>query len=179
MKMTTEARHPLLFKKPPSHMTQTQFIQTFSGIYEHSPWAAEQLWQSGIDESFDTINTFHTKIMDIVNNADYNQKMELIRKHPDLAGKAALKGTLTPSSTHEQSSAGLDQCSEEELEQFHQANQAYQSRFGFPFIMAVRHSNRYEILAAFKERLLNTHEEEFNRAMEEIHKIALFRLQDL
>jgi OHCU decarboxylase len=84
---------------------------------------------------------------------------------------------LTPASKQEQQSAALDQCTPEEYKQFHKLNRRYKDKFGFPFIMAVRGSNRQEILSAFTSRLDNDPETEFTRAMSEIHKIARLRLK--
>lgn len=167
------------FKQLPSLMTEQQFLDTFSGIYEHSTWVAEQLWQAGISEQDDEISTFHARMVKIVNNSEYNIRHALIMAHPDLAGKAALKGELTAESTEEQISAGLDQCSKAELVKLTQYNDAYKQKFGFPFIMAVKHSKKQAILEAFPKRLENSPEQEFENAIREIHKIALFRLQDI
>ena len=103
----------------------------------------------------------------------------LIRAHPDLAGRAALAGSLTRDSTSEQQSAGIDQCSAEELARFHDLNSRYKTKFGFPFVMAVRGRQRSEILAAFERRLAGSPEAEFATALEEIHKIAALRLSEL
>ena len=99
--------------------------------------------------------------------------------HPDLAGKAAIKGELTEDSTTEQASAGIDQCSPDELAQFEGFNNRYKEKYDFPFIKAVKGSNRFEILAAFEERLQNDADAEFKTALDEINKIARFRLQGI
>jgi OHCU decarboxylase len=111
-----------------------------------------------------------------VDNAAVEQQLELIRAHPDLAGKAQLAGELTEDSTQEQASAGLDQCSSEEFGRFQSLNTAYWDKFGFPFVMAVRGSSRAEIIDAFTARLENDYDLEFETALTEIHKIARLRL---
>ena len=111
-----------------------------------------------------------------VDEAPYDRKLELIRAHPDLAGKAAVAGELTTASSAEQSAAGIDQCTPEEYEQFQSLNAEYKEKFGFPFVMAVRDSNRVDILTAFAKRLKNDEAIEFATAIEEIHKIARLRL---
>ena len=169
----------VFFKHRPSTMSKDIFLSKFSSIYEHSPWVAETMWENTIDASDDQINAFHTKMMYIVNNFGHNKLEKLILAHPDLAGKAALSGNLTDDSTLEQASAGLDQCSAEELARLTGYNDQYKAKFGFPFIMAIRHSSKLAILEAFPKRLLNSQEEEFAKAIEEIHKIALFRLQEI
>ncbi|MGV6815934.1 MAG: 2-oxo-4-hydroxy-4-carboxy-5-ureidoimidazoline decarboxylase [Thiotrichales bacterium] len=167
------------FDISPATLSEKDFMERFGGIYEHSPWVAAAVYQAGIDSSFDEIDTLASTMRSVVDAAEKDKLSELIRAHPDLAGKAALKGELTEESSSEQASAGLDQCSAEELQRFTELNDAYKARFGFPFIMAVRFSDRYAILDAFEERLANTPEREFARAIQEIHKIALFRLQEL
>lgn len=167
------------FDISPASLSEKDFMERFGGIYEHSPWVAAAVYQAGVDSSFDRIDTLANTMRSVVDAAEKDKLSELIRAHPDLAGKAALKGELTEESFTEQSSAGLDQCSAEELQRFTELNDAYKARFGFPFIMAVRFSDRYAILDAFEERLANTPEQEFARAIQEIHKIALFRLQEL
>ena len=116
---------------------------------------------------------------DCVDNASTARQLELIRAHPDLAGKAQVAGELTEESTSEQASAGLDRCSADEYEQFQALNTAYREKFGFPFIMAVKESSRAEILSAFSARLENEPALEFETALAEIHKIARLRLRSM
>ena len=158
-------------------MSKSEFIQNFSGIYELSPWVAEKAWQAGISENENTLEGITHALSSAVSFATEKELLELICKHPDLAGKAAISGQLTHASTNEQANAGLDQCSTEEFEQFNQLNSAYKKKFDFPFIFAVRNSNRSKILASFKERIHNDRTTEFNRAIAEIHNIARFRLE--
>ena len=116
---------------------------------------------------------------DCVDNAAVGTQLDLIRAHPDLAGKAQVAGELTADSTQEQSRAGLDQCSAEEFEAFQTLNSAYKKKFDFPFIMAVRESTREEILLEFARRIENDYDLEFETALQEIHKIARLRLAAL
>ena len=153
------------------------FVGRYGGLYEHSPWVAEETFEiaEGIDDANELVRTFRK----CVDQASNKRKLTLIRAHPDLAGKAALRGELTAESSTEQASAGIDQCSKEEYEQFQALNLRYKDKFGFPFVMAVRDSNRQEILAAFASRLENDTQTEFDTAISEIHKIASMRLQEL
>jgi OHCU decarboxylase len=112
-------------------------------------------------------------------SAGREAQLALIDAHPDLAGQAALRGELTAASSAEQAGAGIDACSAEEFARFGELNAAYRARFGFPFIMAVKGSDRQQILDAFAQRLHNTPEQEFARALAEINQIALLRLQAL
>ena len=112
-------------------------------------------------------------------NASKEEQLLLINAHPDLAGKAAINGNLTESSTGEQKGAGINECTPEEFKRFTDLNTKYKQKFGFPFIKAVTGSNRYQILDAFETRINNTVDTEFNTALNEINKIALFRLQKI
>jgi len=161
----------------PSSLDRDAFVATFADIYEHSPWVAEQAYDQGVDESLDDIETLHRRMSEILLNAPRETQLALINAHPDLAGKAAVRGELTASSTSEQAGAGIHECTAEEFARFTELNAAYKDRFGFIFIMAVKGSNRHQILAAFEERIHNSPEQEFTRALAEINKIALFRLQ--
>ena len=158
-------------------MDTHDFIARYGGIYEHSPWVAEQV--APLATELDEVQRLAALMADCVDNAGTDQQLALIRAHPDLAGKAQLAGELTADSTAEQSSAGLDQCSKVEYERFQALNDAYKEKFGFPFVMAVRDSKRAEILDAFSERLQNDYDLEFETALEEIHKIARLRLEAL
>ncbi|PAU51511.1 2-oxo-4-hydroxy-4-carboxy-5-ureidoimidazoline decarboxylase [Pseudomonas indica] len=163
----------------PSSLDRDAFVAAFADIYEHSPWVAEKAYDLGADASLDDIDGLHQRMADILLSASRDAQLALINAHPDLAGKAAVRGELTASSTSEQAGAGIHECTPEEFARFTELNDAYKAKFGFPFIMAVKGSNRHQILAAFEERIHNTPDEEFARALAEINKIALFRLQQL
>ena len=156
-------------------MDTHDFIARYGGIYEHSPWVAERV--APFATEVDDVERIATLMEDCVDNAATEQQLALIRAHPDLAGKAQVAGDLTVESTEEQSSAGLDHCSKVEYERFQALNDAYKDKFGFPFVMAVRGSNRADILEAFSARLQNDYDLEFETALEEIHKIARLRLE--
>ena len=161
----------------PSSLDRDAFVAAFADIYEHSPWVAEQAYDKGVDETLDEIEVLHQRMSDVLLSAPHETQLALINAHPDLAGKAAVRGELTASSTSEQAGAGIQECTPEEFSRFTELNQAYKDKFGFIFIMAVKGSNRHQILAAFEERMHNSPEQEFARAVAEINKIALFRLQ--
>lgn len=167
------------FAEPPSQLTEEVFVQRFGALYEHSPWLARETWRRGLTRDQDNIDGLARAFAHTLAGATDDQQLALIRAHPDLAGRAAVRGELTAESTGEQASAGLDQCSAEELQRFQTLNSAYLEKFGFPFVMAVRGRDRYAILAAFEERLLNDPATEFQRALEEINAIARLRLQAL
>jgi OHCU decarboxylase len=161
----------------PSTLDRDAFICTFADVYEHSPWVADTVYQAGVDETLDNIEVMHERMSQAMLSAHPDTQLALINAHPDLAGKAAVRGELTASSTAEQAGAGIHECTPEEFARFTELNDAYKAKFGFIFIMAVKGSNRHQILAAFEERLHNSQDQEFARALAEINKIALFRLQ--
>lgn len=163
----------------PSLMGRADFISTFADIYEHSAWVAENAWDRGLNSEHDHVAQLHQLMADILLSSSHQAQLDLINAHPDLAGRAAIAGELTDASTSEQSGAGIHECNAEEFSRFTALNDAYKTKFGFPFIKAVKGSDRHQILAAFEERIHNSPDEEFARALTEINKIALFRLQTM
>ena len=163
----------------PSTLGRDAFVRAFADIYEHSPWVAEQAYDQGAAPRLDAVEFLHQRMAAILLAAEHDAQLALINAHPDLAGKAAVRGELTAASSAEQAGAGIQDCTAEEFARFSTLNDAYKSKFGFPFIKAVKGSNRHAILAAFEARLHNTPEQEFHTALAEINQIALFRLQAL
>lgn len=155
----------------------SDFVERYGGIYEHSPWVAEEVREL-VADSADS-EQLARLMADCVDNASRQQQLQLICAHPELAAKTQIAAELTVDSSEEQASAGLDRCTPDEYEQFQTLNSSYQDKFGFPFVMAVRDSSRTQILAAFTARLENDYELEFETALEEIHKIARLRLRAL
>jgi len=167
------------FLQSPSLLSESEFVEMFGVVYEHSPWIAQQTWRNGVNESHDSVNELAKALASTLDAADQSKRLDLIIAHPDLAGRAAQRGELTDESTFEQASAGIDQCNQQEFERFQRYNSRYRNKFKFPFVMAVKGSNRHLILAAFEERLNNDYQAEFDCAISEIHKIARFRLEDI
>lgn len=159
-------------------MTRDEFLILFGSVYEHSPWVAEAMVGAGLDTDSDSAAGLATQMATVVDGASDETKLALLRAHPDLAGRLALAGRMTPSSTSEQSSAGLDHCSPEELERFRELNSAYTAKFGFPFILAVRGYQRDEIPNIFVQRLENSPEAEFKEALSQVKRVAGLRIQD-
>ncbi|EKV28673.1 5-Hydroxyisourate Hydrolase (HIUase) [Caenispirillum salinarum AK4] len=156
-------------------MDDATFVETFGDLFEHSPWVAERVARA---RPFASVTEMHDMMMGAVEAAEDDEKLSLLRAHPDLAGKAALAGELTHASTGEQASAGLDTLTPEEMERFTELNTAYSMRFGFPFIMAVKGADKARILAGFEGRLGNARTDEMQRALAEVGKIAWLRLLD-
>ncbi len=157
-------------------LEQPAFVALLGKVYEHSPWVAERTFSN---RPFADRETLLQAMRTALANASRDEQLALIRAHPDLAGKAALRGELTAESTREQAGAGLDQCSPAELARFHQLNDAYKARFGFPFIMAVKNASKEHILAGFEARINNSLDDEFATALVQINRIAGFRVNDL
>jgi 2-oxo-4-hydroxy-4-carboxy-5-ureidoimidazoline decarboxylase len=162
-------------KTPPSQMTEAQFVAAYGGLYEHSPHFAQAVWKTSSHPSLDTVEGLAQALKSTVEAAGKPAQLTLIRAHPDLADRAR----LSPESVSEQAGAGLDNCAADELAEFRALNDAYKARFGFPFIKAVRGFSRGEILNEFRRRAGNDPDTEFRTALDEIHKIARLRLNDL
>lgn len=174
----TESTKSLFETRPPSTLAKSAFVSLYGGVYEHSPWIAEQLYERGIPHALDNPAALADALAAIVNGAVDADKLALLRAHPDLAGKLAL-AELTTSSQNEQTGAGLDQCTADELARFTELNDLYKEKFGFPFIFAVKGFHRSDILAAFERRVKNDTEAEFNEAINQVHRIAKLRLEAL
>ncbi len=156
--------------------SRERFVAALGGVFEHSPWIAERAYDAA---PFESVDTLHAAMLAALTHATDDEKLALIRAHPELAGKEAAAGTLTSESTSEQASAGLDRCTPEELARLRHGNRAYRENFGFPFVMAVKGRSRVDILAALDSRLRNTCDDEFARALVEIANIARLRLAAL
>ncbi len=163
----------------PDTLSKEDFILRFGGVFEHSPWIAQSVFEQGLNSDCKSASGLHRAMLMVLARANEEQQLTLICAHPDLAGKLALAGHLTAESTKEQASAGLDLLTPEERTRFTALNSSYVARFGFPFIIAVRGRSKHDILEAFETRLLNTKIEEKVIALDEISKIALLRLKDL
>lgn len=152
------------------------FVDRLGGIYEHSPWVARGAWKQ---RPFASVETLHAAMEKTVAMATDSEKLDLIRAHPELAGRLAVAGKLTESSRSEQASAGLDRCTPAEFERLQALNARYRARFGFPFIIAVRGLTREQIIGQMEQRLHNSPAQERVTCMREIGRIARFRLDAL
>lgn len=157
-------------------MEKDGFTGRLGGIYEHSPWVAERVWEQ---RPFQDSAALAAAMRLAVETATDAEKLALIRAHPDLAGKLARAGALTESSAREQAGLGLDRLGDEEYERFTRWNERYRERFGFPFVICVRLTDKAGILAAFESRLKHTEPAEIAEALRQIHHIAWLRLGDL
>ncbi len=152
------------------------FVTRFGSLFEHSPWVAEEAWRA---RPFGSIEEMWRAFEDAMYVAPRERQLDLIRAHPDLAGKAAVAGELTQESAREQASAGLDRLSPGEFEEFTRVNREYREKFGLPMVVCVREHTKESILENVQSRLGNSRDEEIRTALAEISKISHYRLLDL
>jgi 2-oxo-4-hydroxy-4-carboxy-5-ureidoimidazoline decarboxylase len=153
-------------------MDRVEFVRVVGPVFEHSPWVAAR---TEAQRPFSSSETLHAALVGTVDKATDEEKICLIRAHPDLIGD----DELTPESKTEQASAGLSDATREEAKQFREYNRQYRERFGFPFVICARLNKKEAIARAFPVRLRNPREEEIETALHEISKIAELRLKDL
>ena len=154
----------------------SQFIAGLGAIYEHSPWVAQAAAGA---RPFSSVAALHSAMCAAVDAADDTVQMALIRGHPELASKAAIAGELTAESSREQRGAGLKSCTPQQYESLQRLNREYGERFGFPFIIAVKGHTPGSIIAALEARMGNAPDAERRTALEQIGRIARFRLEEL
>ena len=155
-------------------LSKSEFIKVFANIFENARWIAEELHNQ---KPFDNFEELSSKMLNIFETATKEKQLKILNAHPDLASKTKIN-LLTPDSLKEQTSVGLDQCSEEEFNEFGKLNDSYK-KFGFPFILAVKGKTKIEILNNFKKRISSDPETEFDEAIKQVKLIASFRLEEL
>ena len=156
-------------------LSRSEFVEIFANIFEKTKWIAEKLYNQ---KPFDDFKDLCSKMLGIFETAGKETQLKILKAHPDLADKITVN-LLTSNSRSEQSNAGLDQCSEEEFNEFKNLNKSYRQKYGFPFVIAVKGKNKIEILSEFRKRILNSVDEEFNEAIIQIGKIANLRLNEI
>jgi len=157
-------------------MSRERFVQRFGGVFEHSPWVAERAYGLELGPAHDTAVGVWSALARVFRAASAEERLGVLRAHPDLAGKLAQARRLTPESAAEQASAGLEALTDAERQRFEALNAAYVDRFGFPFIIAVKGLTRHDILDAFELRIENSREAEFATACRQVERIARLRL---
>ncbi len=153
-------------------MSQAEFIERVGWVFEHSPWVAERAW---IRRPFADLAGLHAAMWEQVSAATREQQLSLLRAHPDLGTRAR----MSDASSGEQAGAGLDRLTPEEFERLQTANATYRKTFDFPFLFAVKGSTKFDILEAIERRVHSSWEAEFQTALDQVFRIAGFRLQDL
>jgi OHCU decarboxylase len=169
--------HPPVARMQPSAMGRDAFVAAYGGIYEHSSWIAERAWEAEMGPVHDTAAGLHSALTRVFRRAPPEERLGVLRAHPDLAGKLAAAKRLTADSSAEQASAGLDALTDAERAEFTRLNADYVARHGFPFIIAVRDHSKAGILAAFARRIANDTPTETAEACRQVERIAELRLK--
>jgi len=154
--------------------SKSEFTKVFANIFENASWIAEELYGQ---KPFSSYEELSLKMINIFETCSKEKKLKILNAHPNLADKTRIS-SLTPDSKQEQHSAGLDQCTEIEFNEFKKLNDSYK-KFGFPFILSVKGKNKNEILNNFRKRVLSEPEIEFGEAIKQVKKIASLRLESL
>ena len=157
-----------------NRLFKSEFIKVFTNIFENARWIAEELYDQ---KPFGDFKELSSKILNIFETTTKEKQLKILKDHPDLADKTKI-GLLTSDSLKEQTSAGLDQCTEEEFNEFKKLNDTYK-KFGFPFILAVKGKTKNEILNNFRKRISSDPEIEFDEAVKQVKQIASLRLKEL
>ncbi len=172
------AHHPYVAPEVlPSQLEKDAFVSRYGSIFEHSHWIAERAWASELAPANDSAVGLHFALRTQFRMATPEERLAVLRAHPDLAGKLAAAKRLTNESSAEQASAGLDALTDAEREKFTALNTSYMQKFGFPFIIAVRDHDKTGILQNFEKRVANSAAEEFATACAQVERIALLRLK--
>ncbi|SIO64153.1 2-oxo-4-hydroxy-4-carboxy-5-ureidoimidazoline decarboxylase [Bradyrhizobium erythrophlei] len=156
--------------------SKDDFVAALANIFEYSPWISEQTASA---RPFAGVNALFAAMKAVVDRAPSELRLALIKGHPDLANKTQRAAGLTAESNHEQNSVGLDRLSDAEYDAFERVNNAYRSKFGFPYVVCVRRHTRDSILRDFERRLPNDANTEMQASIAEICRIAALRLDQL
>ena len=154
-----------------SALDRAAFVDAVGWVFEHSPWVAERAWRRRPFGSLDDLVAAMTAELE---KGTDEELLALLRAHPDLGSRAR----MTDASRNEQEGAGLDSLAPAEFARLHELNAAYRTKFGFPFLYAVRGATKHDILEALEARIPACREEEFNEALRQVLRIARFRLED-
>jgi 2-oxo-4-hydroxy-4-carboxy-5-ureidoimidazoline decarboxylase len=156
-------------------MDRAGFVAALGGVFEHSPWVAERAFAA---RPFASVEALHRAMAGAMHGASADEKLALIRAHPELAGRAMVRDELTADSSAEQSGAGLTRCSPAEFARLTDLNARYNAKFGFPFILAVKGYDRAGVIAEFARRVERDADAEFAEALAQIARITRFRLAE-
>ena len=153
-------------------LKKSEFLSIFGNVFEKTESVALKVFEL---KPFKDSDDIVSKMLKIYEEYDRDKILQILNSHPELA----IEKKLTDESKFEQTSANLNECSEEEFEEFKKLNVEYKTKFGFPFIIAVKGKNKNEILVNFRERIQNDLNKEFLEAKNQVKKIASFRLKDI
>ena len=152
--------------------TKDFFVATLGGVFEHSPWVAEQAWAQ---RPFASLDELHAAMVQALSAAGPDAQLAVLRAHPDLGARAR----MSKASAGEQAGAGLDRLTPAEVETLRALNHEYRQRFGFPFLLAVQNATKHDVLAALERRRSAPRDDEFAEALQQVARIARFRLETL
>ena len=152
-------------------LERAQFVAAIGWVFEHSPWVAERAWEA---RPFANAVDLHRAMVDQVERARPQEQLTLLQAHPDLGTRAR----VSEASSAEQAGAGLDHLTPAEFERLRGLNEYYRDKFGFPFLLAVKGSTKQDILDALERRVRSSREEEYVVALDQVYRIARFRLED-
>ena len=155
-----------------NQLTKNDFIDIFGNVFEKTYWIADKAYNL---KPFNNLNELSSSIIKIYENSSKEDFLKIFNAHPELA----VEQKLTEDSQKEQNNANLNQCSNEEFNEFQNLNIKYKKKFGFPFIIAVKGKNKNEILTNFRKRIKNETSLEFEEAKKQVKKIANFRLKEI
>ena len=148
------------------------FVGAIGWVFEGSPWVAERAWDK---RPFATLDTLHDALSSVVASAELGDQLALLRAHPALGSRAGMSDT----SSREQTGAGLDGLTRDEIERLRSLNSAYREKFGFPFLFAVAGRTAHDVLNAIERRLTSPRDEEHREALRQVYRIARIRLEGI
>lgn len=146
------------------------FVDAIGWVFEHSPWVAEKAWSA---RPFANAEALHREMVAQMERASFEEQLALLRAHPDLGTRAH----VSDASAAEQGGVGLDRLTPQEFEELKRLNDDYRAKFGFPFLFAVKGSTKHDIFQALRTRLQTTQDEEFAEALQQVYRIASFRVE--
>ena len=155
-----------------NNLNKSDFLTIFGNVFEKSEWISEKVFDLRPFKNFEDL---FSKIIGIYENSDKKIILKILNSHPELA----VEKKLTMNSKNEQKNANLNECTNDEYNEFKKLNIEYKKKFDFPFIIAVKGKNKEEILNYFRERIKNPLDEEFLEAKKQVKKIATFRLEEI
>jgi 2-oxo-4-hydroxy-4-carboxy-5-ureidoimidazoline decarboxylase len=155
-----------------NRLDRSSFVSALGRVVEDSPWVAERAWSA---RPFGDVDALCDAMSGQLTAAVAEEQLALLRAHPDLGTRAR----ISPASTGEQASAGLDQLTAQEFDFLHQLNSAYRKKFGFPFLFAVKGSTKNDILQALQARLAASPAEEYQEALRQVQRIVRFRVLEM
>ena len=155
-----------------NNLNKSDFLTIFGNVFEKSEWISEKVFDLRPFKNFEDL---FSKIIGIYENSDKKIILKILNSHPELA----VEKKLTMNSNNEQKNANLNECTNDEYNEFKKLNIEYKKKFDFPFIIAIKGKNKDEILDYFRERIKNSLDEEFLEAKKQVKKIATFRLEEI